>query len=139
MNKLSQDIINWLEKYVRESWHYDGEFISVTGNVIVTDKTMEKLPVKFSEVTGDFRCMLCENLSSVEGMPTAAGAYIFEGCLFPEEFYLLAIKEKITMEECLTEHFDPELPEEVIERIIARYPSIAEVHRGQISTDKFGF
>jgi hypothetical protein len=114
--------------------------VSVRGNITITDKTIEKLPVKFSEVTGVFKCKGCSLLSSIEGVPHHALSYEFEDCLFPSDFYTLAIKEHLSLEEYINVHFNEmELNEENLKIIEQYFPAVYEHHRGIIVGAKFGF
>lgn len=64
---------------------YIGKFINVTGNVWLNDLGLEKLPIKFGKVGGDFDCSN-NKLTSLEGAPKKVGC----------EFYCTDNKKKFT-------------------------------------------
>ena len=49
--------------------------VDVNGDVIIRDKHLinGKLPIKFGNVSGDFDCSSCGNLTSLEGSPNKVG------------------------------------------------------------------
>ena len=59
--------------YGEIEYHNDGS-ISVAGDVILTDKSITHLPVKFRKVSGYFDCSYT-NLTSLEGSPQEVGGY----------------------------------------------------------------
>lgn len=141
MKGLTAHNVIWLRHYVRESWHVeeDGR-IAVEGNVTITDREMEKLPVKFSSVTGTFKCMNCSKLKSTEGFPEHALFIEMENCLFPLSYYLKSTKEKLTLEETLYEDFESILQDsELLETVKNTFPDLYEKKRGAIAANKFGF
>lgn len=64
---------------------YIGKFVNVTCNVWLNDLGLEKLPIKFGKVGGDFDCSN-NNLTSLEGAPYRVGC----------EFYCNDNKKKFT-------------------------------------------
>ena len=54
-------------------YHDDGS-ISVNGNVVLTNKSITHLPVRFHKVDGSFDCRYT-NLTSLEGSPQEVGGY----------------------------------------------------------------
>ena len=64
---------------------YIGKFVNVTCNVWLNDLGLEKLPIKFGKVGGDFDCSN-NNLTSLEGAPYRVGC----------EFYCTDNKKKFT-------------------------------------------
>lgn len=94
---LSAEQAHWLNKYVRESWYYKDGKVKVIGNVTITDKEMTELPFEFATVKGIFKCKGCSSLKSLKGFPTDAEEIVFENCLFPSEFYLSALSQKIEL------------------------------------------
>lgn len=131
----------WLNKYVRESWHYDSEDnVVVKGNITITDMVMEKLPVKFAQVSGHFKCKNCFHLKSVEGFPVDHEDIIIENCLLPASYYLTALHENKTLEEVLSENFDDVCADSaLLETVKNDFPALYEQKKGYIAAKKFGF
>ena len=135
------DIAVWLNRYVRESWHYDSNGCAVVkGNITITDMKREKLPIKFAQVSGHFKCKNCLHLKSVEGFPVDHDDIIIENCLFPASYYLTALHENKTLEEVLHENFKDVCEDsEVLEAIKNTFPDLYEQKKGYIASKKFGF
>jgi hypothetical protein len=135
------EITIWLEKYVRESWHYDeNDNVVVIGNINIADKLMEKLPVKFAKVTGTMRFAGCKKLKSVEGFPVEVHDIFMEDCLFPQAIYGEAYHNKKTLEESLDENFEEvyESPY-LLETVKTTFPALYEQKKGYIASKRFGF
>lgn len=140
MNKSNVDIAIWLSKYVRESWKYVGDKIHVKGNITISDREMEELPVQFAEVTGTFRIKNASYLKSVKGFPEHAGSIVLENCMFPQSYYLIAHDEHKTLRESLRDNFETVLADEfVLEAAKKAFPSLIEEKRGKIASKNFGF
>jgi len=135
------DIAIWLSKYVRESWRYDhNEEVVVEGNINITDRHMEKLPVKFASVSGTMRFTGCKNLKSVEGFPQDVHDIFMEDCLFPQDVYGKAYHGKKTIEEVLHDNFDDVFDNpELLETVKTTFPILYEQKKGYIASKKFGF
>jgi len=136
---LSSDISIWLSKFVRESWRLEVDgTVMVTGNITINDSNIQRLPVKFSRVSGKFKCMNCTSLISNEGFPRNAHEWEFENCALPQEWYIASMKEKLSMEDYVNKHFSSLL--ETHESLIQLYfPSFIETHRGTVKGREFGF
>ena len=141
-NGLTLEESQWLTKYSRGGWSYNVEddTVSVKGNLIISDMTMEKLPKKFYKVEGMFKCLSCKSLKSLEGFPEIHKGVKFENCLFPSEIYEGALTENISLEEYLDKHIDDlKTDEEIISILESHFPNVLHSHRGTIVSAKFGF
>lgn len=80
MNKqqLIDDQIDWLNECVQGTWKYENGVVNVIGVVQLTQKGIEKIPVKFGKVTESFRCGI-NKLTSLENCPYEVGG-IFDVC-----------------------------------------------------------
>jgi len=136
----------WLSKYVISSWHANEDgTIDVDGNVLVTDPNIKKLPVKFNEINGTFKCMSCKMLSSTEGFPNKAKRIEIENCALPTEWYFAALNDGITLEQFLSKNFallESEYTEKGIslrDIVKTHFPSFTMEHRGIVTGSEFGF
>ena len=44
---------------------YIGKYVNVTGNVVLGELNLTKIPIKFGKVDGDFYCGYCKGLNSL--------------------------------------------------------------------------
>jgi hypothetical protein len=67
---LTQEQIDWCNKHIRGKWSVNekGE-VTVRKNVGFKDKSFDRFPVQFAPVKGDFICVGCPKLISLEGAP----------------------------------------------------------------------
>ncbi len=71
---LTQEQIDFLNKYTRGTWKETPDGIDIDGNFSCKyNENVEFLPVKFNNVTGDFNCYNCPLLTSLAGAPNYVG------------------------------------------------------------------
>jgi hypothetical protein len=54
--------------------------VDVNGDVNLSKKDFNKLPIRFGKVTGDFSCCECTNLTSLEGAPEECNNFFCHLC-----------------------------------------------------------
>ena len=64
----------FLREHVKGNWHMNPDGTTdVEGDFSLNDVRIEKLPVKFGEVSGNFHLGGCVNLKTLEGCPSYVG------------------------------------------------------------------
>jgi hypothetical protein len=141
MKGLDANMAIWISKYTRGRWKVnESGKIDIEGDVIITDSRMENLPVSFGSVTGKIMFKGCHSLKSLEGFPEHAFQAEFEDCLLPAEFYIEAIKEKLTLEEYISKKMEFILEnQETFQLVSSIFPDLVHEKRGLIASKKFGF
>src|SRR5690554_1650575 len=69
-NEKEVIVVDYINKYNYEE--YIGKTVKVTGDVVLTNLGLTKLPINFTEVGGSFYCFK-NKLSSLEGAPKLVG------------------------------------------------------------------
>ena len=71
---LTQAQIDWCNNHIKPKWKVNekGE-ITVKGNVSFKNKNFDKFEVQFANISGNFDCKRCKNLTSLEGAPKEVG------------------------------------------------------------------
>ncbi len=78
-NEKEVIVVDYINKYNYEE--YIGKTVKVTGDVVLTNLGLTKLPINFTEVGGSFYCFK-NKLSSLEGAPEKVGRDFY--CSFNE-------------------------------------------------------
>lgn len=104
----------------------DKGFIDVNGDVLIENDSMERLPVRFGEVTGTFICRDCPNLKTLMGSPlhVRKSTFQFQRCKGLPKEEIEIVKDGKTY--FLWMESGMELKEFLVRR------------RGQLKGDKFG-
>ena len=139
MNGITSNDAEWLSRHTKGSWKIEHEKIVVLGNIYIDNPSLERMRLTFERVTGTFSCQNCVSLKYVEGMPTSAGRYVFENCLFPSDWYVGALTHGISVEKYVENNVLKEITAHPY-LVKEHFPRIFNSHRGFASSkDIMGF
>ena len=101
---LKREIIDWLDKMEIENYSLRDDLVDVEGDVDLSGRNLEVIPVQFGIVKGHFNCW-DNKLESLEGSPKTVGGHFscfgnklesLEGCpeIVESDFYCYENKLK---------------------------------------------
>ena len=83
MAELTTEQLEWCEQHLpKGKWKVNSQgLVDIEGNFSLRDKTLQRFPVSFGDVSDSFWCSHCTGLQSLEGAPrSVGGGFWCEGC-----------------------------------------------------------